>query len=178
MKSCRAGKKAKLLGAVVLLTAIALLVAACSGAPGLSSGNDGRPTRAVNAVPPSERAPNRDLAVISVDFDPPLRLISPNTSPSEVSLLVAVDNKGKLPERHVVVNAVLRSQPADELLVNRQVVVPHLAPGQAEVVRFAGFPSIPIRSGYLVTVTLEPVPGEEVLFNNTMTMPLQIVMSR
>lgn len=121
--------------------------------------------------------PRHDLAVISLDFDPPLRYLQVDRAASELSLLVAVDNKGTFTERQVSVVAELRSQ-SDELLVRRQKTVESIAPGQAAVVRLTGFGAIPARPGYVVAVTVEPVAGEPNVANNVTTLPIQLVLSQ
>ena len=123
------------------------------------------------------KAPLHDLAVISLDFDPPLRLLQIDRSTTDVALLAAVDNKGESAERQVVVTATLRSQEENEVLTQRRQVVEHLSAGQATIVRFDGFARIPRRSGYVLTVTVEAVAGEADVANNTKTVPLQLVLS-
>jgi hypothetical protein len=123
------------------------------------------------------KAPLHDLAVISLDFDPPLRLLQIDRSTSDVALLAAVDNKGESAEKQVVVIATLRSQEENEVLTQRRAVVEHLSAGQATIVRFDGFARIPRRSGYVLTVSVEAVAGEVDIANNTKTVPLQLVLA-
>jgi hypothetical protein len=120
--------------------------------------------------------PRHDLAVISLDFDPPLRVLQIERAASDLSLLVAVDNKGTFTERQVPIVAELRSQ-SDELLVRQRKVVDTIAPGQAAVVKLAGFGKVPARPGYVVVVRVESVPGETNVDNNGTTLPLQVIMS-
>ena len=122
--------------------------------------------------------PRHDVAVISLDFDPPLRVLQIDEAHSNIALLAAIDNKGTYTERQIAVTASLRSAPDDELLAQRRAVVSDLAPGQATIVRFGGFTSIPARSGYVLTVAVDPAPGEQNLTNNTKSLPLLLVMSQ
>lgn len=122
--------------------------------------------------------PRHDVAVISLDFDPPLRVLQIDQARSSAALLAAIDNKGTYTEQQLAVTVSLRSTPDDELLAQQREVVASLAPGQATIVRFSGFTSIPARSGYVLTVMVEPVPGEQNLANNTKTVPLLLVMSQ
>ncbi|MCL5110025.1 MAG: hypothetical protein M1401_14430 [Chloroflexi bacterium] len=120
--------------------------------------------------------PSHDVAVTSLDFDPPLRVLQVGQQQSDVALLVAVDNKGTYTEQQVNVVVTLRATPDDEVLLQRRQVVSTLAPGQAAVVRYEGFPNIPARDGYLLTVAVDQVPGEQNLANNSKSLPLQLVM--
>lgn len=120
--------------------------------------------------------PRHDLAVISLDFDPPLRVLQVERVASDLSLLVAIDNKGTFTERKVAVVAELRSQ-GDELLARQQKEVESIAPGQATVVKLSGFGKLPARPGYVVSVRVEAVAGEANLDNNATTLPLQLIMS-
>ncbi|MHB1004475.1 MAG: hypothetical protein ACYC3S_02400 [Chloroflexota bacterium] len=121
--------------------------------------------------------PRHDLAVISLDFDPPLRVLQVDTFPTKMALLVVVDNKGTYTERDVTVTAELRSQAEDELLARTRQSLSSIAPGQATLVRLGGFPSIPTRSGYVLVVVVEGATGDAVPGNNTKTVPLQLVLS-
>jgi hypothetical protein len=120
--------------------------------------------------------PRHDLAVISLDFDPPLRVLQIERVASDLSLLVAVDNKGTFTERQVAIVAELRSQD-DELLVRQRKVVDSIAPGQAAVVKVTGFGKIPARPGYVVAARVESVAGESNVDNNATTLPLQLILS-
>lgn len=165
-----------LIGLVCLM---ALAVAAISGCEGIKvvPGTSESATGPL-AVAEAADAPRHDLAVISLDLDPPLQLLQIDQSQPNVALLAAIDNLGSFTEQQVAVVATLRSQPEDEVLLQRREVVANIAPGQATLVRFTGFPSIPARSAYELTVTVEPVPDEQNLANNSETLPLQLVLSR
>lgn len=121
----------------------------------------------------------RDLAVISLDIDPPLRVLQVgHTATNKFALLAAIDNKGKFTEREIVVRAQLRALPENDVLIERSSVISSLAPGEATTVKFVDLPSIPPRSGYELTVIVEPVPGEGITPNNSQTLPFQLVLSR
>ncbi len=122
-------------------------------------------------------AVRHDLAIISLDFDPPLRVLHIDSAAPEISLLVAIDNKGAFTEKQVAVIATLRAQENDEVLAQQREVVESIAPGQATIARFARFPKIPPRGGYVLTVMVEGAPAETNLADNSKTLPLQLVLA-
>ncbi|MHB1415855.1 MAG: hypothetical protein ACYC1C_11430 [Chloroflexota bacterium] len=122
--------------------------------------------------------PLHDVAVISLDVDPPLRVLQVGQPTANISLLAAIDNKGTYTERQVAVTASLRAEDNGELLAQRREVLGSLAPGEASIVRFEGFDRLPKRDGYILSVTVEPVPGEQDIANNTQVMPLQFILSQ
>ncbi|MHB1131207.1 MAG: hypothetical protein ACYC4L_02345 [Chloroflexota bacterium] len=156
------------------LMVVVLLLAGCSGAVVLPNSN-GAPVAAAAAV---TDGPRHDLAVISLDFDPPLRVLEIGEAKPNITLLAAIDNSGTFTEKQITVVATLRSSPDDELLVQRQQVVANLAPGQASIVSFGTLPGIPARDSYALTIAVEAAPGEDNTQNNTKTLPLQLVMGR
>jgi hypothetical protein len=124
------------------------------------------------------QGPSHDLAVTSLDFDPPLQLLQIGQQRSDVALLVAVDNKGTYTEQQVNVVATLRAAASDEVLLQRRQVVSTLAPGQVAVVHYQGFTNIPARDSYTLSITVDQVPGEQNLANNSKSLPLQLAVAQ
>jgi hypothetical protein len=164
---------------IVALLALSLVAFSLSGCGEVKVGSPqpgaAKETLRLEAAPGE---PRRDLAVISLDLDPPVRLLTLGQAAPNITLLAAIDNKGNTTERNVVVRATLRSSPSGELLVEYREVLPCVVPGEATLVKFSGLPSIPPRGGYELTVAVDPVPGETILANNVKTLPFQLVLSR
>ena len=116
-----------------------------------------------------------DLAIISLDFDPPLK-------PGEVlaiehppAMLVAVDNKGNQTESPVVVRLRLTGADGSDAIATDEKTISSLAQGEAKVVRFDGLTSLPSRPAYIVHVDVQPAPGEVSLADNSKEIRVQIV---
>lgn len=116
----------------------------------------------------------RDLAILAVEFDPPLdyRYLSASTEP--VALLVAVENKGSSTERQVAVIAELTSPEDPDLFVSQRTIVERIAPGEVQVVRFPRLDSIPYHWLYHLEVAVEPLEGEGYLSDNRKAFDIQI----
>ena len=123
------------------------------------------PIVAVTTVVPAAH----DVAIIGVDFDPPLDY-DQIISNGGVTLLVAVKNLGLAAESNVGVNARLVDPAAfgtqDDLL-NETVTVKSLAAGSVRVVRFHQASDLPLRKQYKLVVELAPVPGEREFSDNS-----------
>lgn len=107
------------------------------------------------------------MAVLAIDFDPPLETIQSLDDLKAVSLLIAVENTGLASERNVVVRAELRldsREPSPTLV--RTATVEQLAPGEVKVIRMQGLSEIPIRSEYWLKVRAVPVVGETDITDN------------
>lgn len=103
-----------------------------------------------------------DLAILSVDFSPPLTARDPERPPT---LLVAVDNRGRVPERRVVVEVRMIATDGSLLSEAREVIAA-LAPGEARVVRFSA-PALPLdRQNYQLGISVASVDGERQVLNN------------
>ncbi|MDH7487903.1 MAG: hypothetical protein QHH80_00125 [Anaerolineae bacterium] len=123
----------------------------------------------------SARPPEHDIAVLAIDFDPPLDTIRSLDDLKAVSLLVAVENTGLVSERNVVVRAELRldnREPSPALV--RTATVEQLAPGEVKVIRMQGLSEIPIRSEYWLRVRATPVLGETDITDNQRIYRLQL----
>jgi hypothetical protein len=120
---------------------------------------------AIATVAPAEH----NLAVVGVDFDPPLdaaRIVSDGG----VTLLVAIENQGISAESNVTVTARLLDPQAfaDSVpLLFEAVEVKALAPGEVRIVRFPQVTDLPLRSRYQLSVELASVPGEDDVTDNS-----------
>lgn len=114
-------------------------------------------------LPPPTVAPDeRGMAIMGVDFDPPLEGGQLLTSPG-VTLLVALENQGRQSEPVAQVTARLYD-PDDTFgadLANETITVRSLAPGELRVVRFTQVRDLPVRQRYKLAVEVSPVPGEQ-----------------
>lgn len=99
-----------------------------------------------------------------------------NLASGDISLLVAVENKGDRREKEIqVVAQVLGKE--DELLYSDTRVVDSLAAGEGRVVEFSRLSGLPLRSVYTIKVWASAVPGESRLENNAKTYRVQISLS-
>ena len=149
------------LGAIVLV--LALLPAACT--PSLEVVPDRRaaPLTPVSTVTPQQH----DLAIVAVDFDPPLDFAQ-ILSNGGVTLLVAVENRGQLVETDVRITAQLLD-PNDRLreLSREAVIVGQLNAGALRMVRFTQVSDLPLRERYRLVVSVEVIAGEDDTANNS-----------
>ena len=122
------------------------------------------PIAPLATVAPDER----EVAIMGVDFDPPLDAAQ-IMSNGGVTLLVAIENQGRVAEPVVRVSARLfdpqdTSTPGE--LVNEAITIRSLAPGEVRVVRFTQVTELPLRSRYKLIVEVVPVAGERDHDNN------------
>lgn len=126
------------------------------------------------ASPLSTGDKDHNLAVLAVDFDPPLdyqQLIIRRTS---VALLVAVENTGTSTERDITVRAQLSTPEDPDILFTQEASIASIAPGEIQVVRFAELDWIPYHQTYHLEVTVDPVEGERDLSDNQKAFDIQI----
>ena len=115
-----------------------------------------------------------NLAVLTVDFDPPLDYQQLIVHRQSVTLLVAVENTGSHTERDVTVRAELSTPEDAEFLLTRGASVESIAPGEIQVVRFARLGDIPYHQIYHLEVIVDPVEGEHDLSDNLKAFDIQI----
>jgi hypothetical protein len=108
----------------------------------------------------------RDLAVLAVEFDPPLDHAQLIARRQAVALLVAVENIGASAERQVAVRAELTTKEDPAWRLVQDASLASIAPGEIQVVRFAPLGQIPYHRGYRLEVTVQPVEGETNLADN------------
>lgn len=120
--------------------------------------------------------PAHDMAVTAIDFDPAWKG-GAHLANDNITLLVAVENRGSEVERDVVVEAALLGLPDADVLVNSQATIKEIVPGESQVVRFSNFSSIPLRSAYSLRVEIQPVLGETAQNNNSRIYRLEVTVS-
>jgi hypothetical protein len=113
-------------------------------------------------VAPEERA----LALMGVDFDPPLEG-GQILSRGGVTLLVALENQGRQTEQaRVTARLYDPDSPRGADLANETITVRSLAPGELRVVRFTQVNDLPVRSHYKLAIEVSPASGERELDDN------------
>lgn len=143
---------------------------------------ENRPSGVQDSLAPvaSPRLHDHNIAVLAIDFDPPLETLSSFADANDIALLVAVGNIGLQTERGVVVRVELRldnREPTPSL--TRVATVDELAPGETKIVRLDGLSGIPIRTEYWLKVRAYPVTGEQDTSDNQRIYRIQIgVQSR
>lgn len=124
--------------------------------------------------PDLARDGKHNLAVLAVDFDPPLSYQQLVIRPQAVELLVVIENTGTATEQGVTVRAQLSTPENTEYLLTQGASVASIAPGEIQIVRFARLSEIPFHQTYNLEVVVEPVLGEIDLTDNTKAFELQV----
>ena len=119
-------------------------------------------------------AEEHDLAVLAIDFDPPLEYKEIIKKEGRLTLLVAVENTGICTENDVQVGAELSIDKGRTVIITQTGSIETIAPGEIKIIRFHGLRQIPIRTNYLLTVWVTPVKGEAHTANNQKRYELQI----
>jgi hypothetical protein len=115
-----------------------------------------------------------DLAVLAVDFDPPLDYEQLILRRQSVALLVAIENTGTTRERGVIVQAQLTTPEDKDLVFGKHARVESIAPGEIQIVRFEPLGKIPYHERFHLEIAVEPVDGEQVVGNNRRAFDIQI----
>jgi hypothetical protein len=116
----------------------------------------------------------RNLAVMAVDFDPPLSYRQLLLHRQAVSLLVVIENSGGQSERNIQVQAQLSTVEDPGLRLAQAAMVESIAPGEIQIVRFAPLEEIPFHRVYRLEVMVDPVDGEKDLADNRKAFDIQI----
>ena len=119
-----------------------------------------------------------DLAVLAIDFDPPLEYEQIMVRGEQATLLVAVENLGFQTEADVKVKARLSAYEDDTPILEKTCYIGPIAPGQIKIARFKDISRIPYRPAYRLKVWVLPVPGEVGMANNQRSYDLYITMPR
>ena len=127
---------------------------------------------------PTQTPAKHDLAVLAIDFDPPLEYEQLTASPEGVTLLVAVENSGLCTETDVKVKVELSSDEGHNLIVRRISYIDAIAPGEVKIARFKNLSRIPYRPTYRLRVQVLPVQGEVNKANNRRGYDLYVVGPR
>lgn len=117
---------------------------------------------------------NHDLAILAVEFDPPLSYQRLIIRQRAVALLVVVENTGTETERKATVNAKLTSPDDPDFVLARDAGVESIAPGEVQIVRFASLGEIPYHPSYHLEVSVDPVKGESDLSDNRKAFEIEI----
>lgn len=123
------------------------------------------------ASPVAVPVDDRGVAIMGVDFDPPLEAGQLLVT-GGVTLLVAIENQGQIMEPSVRVTARLLDPDAPSRagdLANETVIVKSLDPRELRVVRFTQVTELPIREHYKLLVEVIPLPGERERSDNVKT---------
>jgi hypothetical protein len=115
-----------------------------------------------------------DLAILAVDFDPPLSYQQLIVRRRSIALLVVLENTGTATERDVVVRAELTTPEDEGLVLSRTSGLSSIAPGEIQIVRFDHLTKFPYYETYHLEVAVEPVPGEGNVDDNSKAFDIQI----
>ena len=126
------------------------------------------------ASPLSPGSGEHNLAVLAVDFDPPLSYEQLITRRQSVALLVAIENTGTRTERNLTVRVQLSTSEDPDLLLTQGASVASIASGEIQIVRFARLGEIPYHQSYRLEVAVDPVDWESDLSDNHRAFDIQI----
>jgi hypothetical protein len=116
----------------------------------------------------------RNLAVLAVDFDPPLSYEQLIARRQTVALLVAIENTGTRTERNVLVRVQLSTEEDSSLLLTQGASVASIAPGEIQIVRFARLGEIPYHQSYRLEVAVDAVEWESDTSDNKKAFDIHI----
>lgn len=119
-----------------------------------------------------------DLAVLAIDFDPPLEYEQIVVKGEQATLLVAVENIGLQTATGVKVKARLSAYEDETPILEKTCHIDTIAPGQIKIARFKDISRIPYRQAYRLQVWVLPVLGEIGVANNQKSYDLYINMPR
>ena len=120
-----------------------------------------------------------DLAVLAVDFDPPLvyeEIMARKSRGEGITLLVAIENTGTSTEVDVSVQVQLSDLNRESVFLHKQGVIETIAPGEIKIVQFRDT-DIPFSYEYELQVSVDPVVGETRLGDNLKMYDLLITQS-
>jgi hypothetical protein len=128
----------------------------------------------LSTSPLKPEAGKHDLAVLAVEFDPPLSYQRLIIRQQTVALLAVVENTGTETERNATVRAELTSVDDPDFVLAHEARVECIAPGEVQIVRFAPLGEIPYHQSYHLEVSIDPVEGELDLGDNQKAFDIQI----
>ncbi len=141
---------------LLALSALALILPGCELVVEDSGGARGYAQRNAMSTAVAD-LPEYDVEVSAIDFDPPLKQQTILTNQKTLKLLAAVENRGTMPLRQLLVEARLSSQKG-EFSAQDRVQVDRLSPGETKVVEFSGVAPaqmLPKSPSYRIRVTVE-----------------------
>jgi len=115
-----------------------------------------------------------NLAVLAVDFDPPLDYQQLVAQRQAVTLLVAIENTGDVTERDVTVRAQLSTPENPDFLLTQGASLVSIAPGEVQVAHFSRLGEIPYYPAYHLEVMVDPVAGEGDRSDNGKAFDIQV----
>jgi hypothetical protein len=124
--------------------------------------------------PPPVSHEKHNLAILAVDFDPPLTYQQLIVRRQSVALLVAIENTGTAAEQDVMVRAQLSTPENSDFLLTQGASLTSIAPGEIQIVRFARLGEIPYHQTYYLEVIADPVDGEIDFSDNRKAFDIQI----
>jgi hypothetical protein len=128
----------------------------------------------LSTSPLKPEAGKHDLAVLAVEFDPPLSYQRLIIRQQTVALLAVVENTGTETERNATVRAELTSVDDPDFVLAQEARVESVAPGEVQIVRFAPLGEIPYYQSYHLEVSIDAVEGELDLGDNQKAFDIQI----
>ena len=120
-----------------------------------------------------------NLAVLAVDFDPPLRyqeIMASKSRGEGITLLVAVENTGVSTEKNVLVRARLSERSSGTVFAEKQGTIGTIAPGEVKIVHLRDT-DVPFSFEYTLIVSIVPVIGETQLDDNSKAYDLLVTQS-
>jgi hypothetical protein len=142
--------------------ALALAVVALSGCIKVEVVDRSPSITVASPAIPAEVATEHDLAVLAVDFDPPLQydeIVALKTRGEGITLLVAIENTGTNAEQNVVVKVSLSKDNGKTVFLQKEGAIEAIAPGEIKIVQFKDT-DIPFSYAYQLSVQVVPVAGE------------------
>ena len=142
--------------------ALALAVVALSGCIKVEVVDRSPSVTAASPATQEEVAPEHDLAVLAVDFDPPLEydeIVALKTRGEGITLLVAIENMGTSAEQNAVVKVALSRDNGKTVFLQKEGLIETIAPGEIKIVQFKDT-EIPFSYAYQLGVQVVPVAGE------------------
>jgi hypothetical protein len=166
-------RKSKYTAAFVALVLVALYTSGCIKIQVID-----RTPSTIEVTPSSrdQQLEEHNLAVLAVDFDPPLEyeeIIARKDRGEGITLLVAVENSGALTEQNVVVEVELSKDKGKTLFLHKQALVDAIVPGEIKLVRFKDT-DIPFSYEYQLKVRVDAVSGESRVLDNEKSYDLVI----
>lgn len=116
-----------------------------------------------------------NLAILAVDFDPPLDYQHLIIERRSVALLVAIENTGSDSNHNVAVRAELSTPQDSSFFLTQGASIASIAPGEVRVLRFSRLGDIPYYQAYHLEVMIDPVVGESDLDDNRKAFDIQVL---
>lgn len=131
-------------------------------------------TSDLHAKPATQESKDHNLAILAVDFDPPLNYHQLIIQRQSGALLVTIENSGTSTEHNVTVRAQLSAPQDPKLLLTQGASIASIAPGEVQVVCFSHLGELPFYQAYYLEVMVDAVQGEKDLSDNQKAFDIQI----